>query len=66
MTASDDTPPPDLGAHATSAAALLGLTLEPAWLGPVTDNLRVLAAAADLVAGFALPDETDAAPVFVP
>ena len=55
---------PDLDAYAAAAAALLGLPLDPAWTGPVTANLRVLAAAAGLVEGFPLPDEAEAAPVF--
>ena len=63
MTTSD-VPPPDLDAFAAVAAPLLGLSLDPAWLAPVTANLRVLAAAADLVGGFPLPDEATAAPVF--
>lgn len=57
-------PPPDLDAYAAAAAPLLGLTLDPAWIVPVTANLRVLAAAANLVQDFALPDEAEAAPVF--
>ena len=55
---------PDLDAFAAAAASLLGLSLDPAWVAPVTANLRVLAAAADLVGGFPLPDEAEAAPVF--
>ncbi|AWN38080.1 DUF4089 domain-containing protein [Methylobacterium radiodurans] len=60
-----DTPEtPDLTAYATAAAPLLGLALDPAWIEPVRRNLAVLFAAADLVAGFPLPDEAEAAPVF--
>ncbi|WP_375457028.1 DUF4089 domain-containing protein [uncultured Methylobacterium sp.] len=55
---------PDLDAYAAAAAPLLGLRLDPAWITPVVANLRVLAAAADLVGGFPLPDEAEAAPVF--
>ncbi|MGV7029487.1 DUF4089 domain-containing protein [Methylobacterium symbioticum] len=55
---------PDLAAYAAAAAPVLGLTLDPAWIAPVVANLRVLRAAADLVAGFPLPDEAEAAPVF--
>lgn len=54
----------DPEAYATLAAPLLGLALDPAWMGPITANLRVLAAAAELVAGFPLPDEAEAAPRF--
>ncbi|KAB1072412.1 DUF4089 domain-containing protein [Methylobacterium planeticum] len=60
------TPPPDLDAYAAQAATLLGLPLDPAWAGSVAANLRVLRAAADLVEGFPLPDEAEAAPVFAP
>lgn len=58
------TPEPDLAAYATAAAPVLGLSLDPAWIEPVVANLRVLRAAADLVAAFPLPDEAEAAPVF--
>lgn len=59
-----DTPMPDLDAYAAAAASLLGLTLDPAWTGPVVANLRVLHAAAALVGGFPLPDTAEAAPVY--
>ncbi len=49
---------------ASAAASLLGLSLDPAWVEPVSANLRVLAAAAALVADFPLPDEAEAAPRF--
>lgn len=55
---------PDFEAHARACAGLLGLDLDPAWIGPITANLRVLTAAAGLVAAWPLPDETEAAPVF--
>lgn len=54
----------DPDAYATAAAALLDLTIDPAWIGPVVANLRVLHAAARLVAEFPLPDEAEAAPVY--
>lgn len=61
----DPTTRPDgHAAYAAAAAPLLGLTLDPGWIAPVVANLRVLAAAAALVEGFALPDEAEAAPVF--
>ncbi|MEE7492550.1 AtzG-like protein [Methylobacterium oryzae] len=50
--------------YAAAAAALLGLVLDPAWIAPVNANLRVLAAAAELVEAFPLADEIDAAPRF--
>lgn len=60
-----ETPPPfDPDAYAALAAPLLGLAIDPAWVSPVTANLRVLAAAAELVASFPLPDEVEAAPRF--
>ncbi|SFI65743.1 AtzG-like protein [Methylobacterium brachiatum] len=60
-----ETPPPfEPDAYAALAAPLLGLALDPAWLPPITANLRVLAAAADLVADFPLPDAVEAAPRF--
>lgn len=59
-----DTPMPDLEAYAAAAAALLGLSLDPAWTGPVVANLRVLYAAAAIVGGFPLPDTAEAAPVY--
>ena len=57
-------PPFDPDAYAAVAAPLLGLAIDPAWVLPITLNLRVLASAADLVAGFPLPDEVEAAPRF--
>ena len=60
----DQPPAFDPEAFAAASAALLGLSLDPSWIEPVTANLRVLAAAADLVAGFPLPDEAEAAPRF--
>lgn len=57
-------PPFDPEAYAAAAAVLLGLRLDPAWVEAVSANLRVLAAAAELVADFPLPDEAEAAPRF--
>ncbi|MDP4002635.1 DUF4089 domain-containing protein [Methylobacterium sp. NEAU K] len=60
-----ETPLPfDPDSYASVAAGLLGLALDPAWIVPITANLRVLAAAAELVSAFALPDEAEAAPRF--
>ncbi|MGU3545594.1 AtzG-like protein [Methylobacterium sp. A52T] len=61
---SETRPPYDPESYAAAAAALLGLTLDPAWIAPVTANLRVLAAAAELVEAFPLADAIDAAPRF--
>ena len=58
------TTPPDLDAYCDAAAALLGLTIDPAWRAPVLANLRVLREAAALLEGFPLPDEAEPAPVF--
>jgi hypothetical protein len=60
----DTAPLYDPEAYAPAAAALLGLSLDPAWIGPIAANLRVLAAAAALLDAFPLPDEVDAAPRF--
>jgi hypothetical protein len=43
---------------------VLGLALDPAWHEAVVANLRVLHAAAALVALFPLPDTAEAAPVY--
>lgn len=59
-------PPFDPEAYMAAAAPLLGLTLDPAWIAPILANLRVLAAAGDLVSSFPLPDELEAAPRFEP
>ena len=60
-----ETPPPfDPDSYAAAAAPLLGLAIDPAWIAPVVANLRVLAAAAELVIAFPLPDAVEAAPVF--
>lgn len=59
--------PPDDGtllAHLDASAALLGLTVDPAWRAEALANLRTLAGAAALVAAFPLPDEAEPAPVF--
>ena len=57
-------PDPDLDAYMAGAAALLGLSVDPAWAASVVANLRVLRAAADLVESFPLLDEAEPAPVF--
>ena len=55
---------PDLTAFAEAAAAVIRMPVDPAWTQAVVANLKVLRACADLVEGFALPDEAEAAPVF--
>jgi hypothetical protein len=54
----------DPEAYAAAVAPLLGLSLDPDWIGPITGNLRVLAAAAALLSALPLADEIDAAPSF--
>ena len=48
------------------AAALLGLTIEPAWREGVVRNLAGHLMAARLVMEFPLRDEDESAPVFEP
>ena len=48
----------DAGAH------MLGLTIDPAWIPSVRANLEVSLRLARLVDEFALPDETEPAPIF--
>lgn len=45
-------------------AAVLGIPLDPAWLDAVRFHLELSLRAANLVAEFPLPDESDPAPVF--
>jgi hypothetical protein len=56
--------PPDLDDFIDTAAAALGLPLDPAWKPSVKANLEVTLKHANLVAAFALPDEAEPAPVF--
>jgi hypothetical protein len=61
--------PPDeavLRAHAAAMLPLLGLFAEPAWEGPILQNLQVVAAAARLVLDFPLDDTVEPAPRFEP
>jgi hypothetical protein len=48
----------------TAAARALALPLEPQWLPTIRANLEVNLRMATFVAGFALPDESEPAPVF--
>ncbi len=54
----------DPDTYAQTVAGALGIALDPAWIAPITANLRVLHAAAETVGAFPLPDEAEAAPVF--
>jgi hypothetical protein len=47
-----------------AAALSLGLSCDPAWLPAIKANLEVILRQAALVDEFALPDETEPAPVF--
>jgi hypothetical protein len=47
-----------------AAARVLALPLEPQWLPDIKANLAVTLRAAALVADFALPDESEPAPIF--
>jgi hypothetical protein len=47
-----------------AAARVLALPVEPQWLPDIKANLAVTLRAAALVADFALPDESEPAPIF--
>jgi hypothetical protein len=47
-----------------AGAQALGLKIEKSWLPAVRTNLQVTLRLGTLVAGFALPDDTEPAPVF--
>ena len=53
-----------LDAYIDSAAALLGLPLEPAWKPAVRANLEVTLKLAALVGEKELPDDAEPAPVY--
>ena len=54
-----------LDAFIDASAALLGLTIEPAWRAPVRANLAVSLRRGALVLDFPLHDDAEPAPVFV-
>ena len=56
----------DAPAYVDAAAALIGLTLDPAHRPGVVLNLERIAQMAALVMEFPLPDETEPAPVYGP
>jgi hypothetical protein len=56
----------DADAYVDAVAALIGLPLAPAHRPGVVLNLERIAQMAALVMEFALPEETDPAPVFAP
>ena len=47
-----------------AAAGALGLTVDPAWTPAVRTNLQVTLHHGANVAAFALPDESEPAPIF--
>ncbi len=47
-----------------AATAALRIPVDPQWQEAVRDNLAVILAHADAVTAFALPDDTEPAPVF--
>jgi len=58
--------PFDPEAYVDAAAALIGLTIDPAHRPGVVVNLERIAQLAALVMEFPLPDEAEPAPVFRP
>jgi hypothetical protein len=62
---SGNTPPSDpLDGFIDAAARLLALPVEPQWRAAIKANLEVTLRMANFVAEFALPDETEPAPIF--
>jgi Protein of unknown function (DUF4089) len=63
-------PPPrgrnsdDLSALAAAGVTALAVPIEPAWHAGIAFNLQLLFKHAALIDGFALPDESEPAPVF--
>jgi hypothetical protein len=56
--------PDPLDAFIASAATAFGLEIDKAWLPAVRSNLEVTLRHGARVASFALPDDTEPAPVF--
>jgi Protein of unknown function (DUF4089) len=56
--------PDELSALAAAGVKALALPIEPAWHAGITFNLQLLFKHAALIDGFALPDESEPAPVF--
>ena len=57
--------PFDAATYVDAAAALIGLPLDPAHRPGVILNIERIAEMAGLVMAFALPEETEPAPVFL-
>lgn len=56
----------DAEAHVALMEKTMGLKIDEAWRPPVVANMAATAKAAELVMGFTLEDDIEAAPVFVP
>ena len=54
----------DVSALAAAGVKALALPVEPAWHAAIVFNLQLLLKHAALIDGFALPDESEPAPVF--
>jgi hypothetical protein len=57
-------PEPDLDALMDANAAVLGLTIDPAWRASIRANLLVSFRMGTMILDAAIDDETDPAPVF--
>jgi hypothetical protein len=57
-------PPDPLDGFVAAAAYALALPVEPQWLPAIRANLEVNLRMANFVAEFALPDESEPAPIF--
>lgn len=55
-----------VAAYVDQAAAITGLPIPPEYHASVVENFERIAAIAQLVLDFPLPEETEIAPVFVP
>ena len=58
--------PFDTDRHVDHMAAVMGLTIEPAWRESVVANMAATKAVADLVLAFPLDEHVEPAPVFEP
>jgi hypothetical protein len=56
--------PSELSALAAAGVRALALPIDPAWHAGIAFNLQLLFKHAALIDGFALPDESEPAPVF--
>jgi len=54
----------DAAAHLAALERGLGLVIDPQWRAGVEANIAAIAKAAELVAGFPLPDEIESSAVF--